>query len=394
MGTLGRVGAAIAAAALLLGTAALPAAAEAASGRLDRDKNIEGEALNIEGRKDTYQASLLHLDLNGGGHLKVYCVEINVGATEQRDMVEQPWDSYPNPNSPFHANRGKINWVLHNGFPFKSLDELNTLDLDFAADGLETNEAVSATQAAIWHFSDGVNLKQSAPSTRQDANQDIWALYKYLIDNAQDLAEQPTPVLQINPETATGEAGGLVGPFTVSTNGAITEIIGELPEGVELTDADGKPVAPADITDGTELFFKVAAGTAAGEAAFGLKTLAKVDIGRLFVVEGYHDQGRGKGPAQSLIVAESSETKVEDRATGTWTVPTTTTTTAPTTTEPAPSSTTTTEAPAPSTTPAPPVPGDDLPDTGANILVPVLVGIGLLGAGAGALIWQRRRKTA
>ena len=391
MGMLGRAGAALAATALLVGTAALPAAAEAASGRLTGAKD-EGVGLNIEGRKDVYQASLLHLDLKGGGTLKVYCVEINVGATQRRDMVEQPWDSYPNAESPFHANRGEINWVLHNGYPFKSLEDLNKLELGFAEDGLEAHEAISATQAAIWHFSDGVNLNLADASDRDDANQDIVALYKHLVEKAEKLAEQPKPVLEINPADVDGQAGGLVGPFTVTTNGKITEIAKELPEGVELTDDKGNAVDANAIADGAKLFLKVPADVEAGEGSFGLSTLSKVDIGRLFIVDGYHDKTEGKGPAQSLIVAESEETKAEDTASAKWSAAPTTPPSSTTTTPPAP---TTTSAPAPTTpsTPAP-VPGDDLPDTGANILVPVLVGVGLLAAGAGALLWQRRRKSA
>ncbi|MFC7618603.1 thioester domain-containing protein [Actinokineospora soli] len=348
-------------------------------------------ALNIVGRKDTYQASLLHLDLHGGGTLKVYCVEINVGATEKRDMVEHPWDSYPNEESPFNANSGKINWVLHNGYPFQSLEDLNALELGFAEDGLEEHEAISATQAAIWHFSDGVDLNLEDASDRDDANQDIVALYKHLVEKAEVLEKQPKPVLEINPDAVEGEAGGLVGPFTVTTNGTITEIEKELPEGVELTDDKGAPVTADKIADGAKLFLKVPADAEAGEGAFGLSTLSKVDIGRLFVVDGYHDNAKGKGPAQSLIVAESEQTKVSDTAAAKWAIaPTTPPSTTTTTTPPV---TTTTSAPAPTTTPAP-APGDDLPNTGANILVPVLVGVGLLGAGAGALIWQRRRKSA
>ncbi|MGX7823532.1 Cys-Gln thioester bond-forming surface protein [Actinokineospora sp. 24-640] len=391
MGKLGRVGAALAATALLVGTAALPAVAEAAKGRLDKDNKVEGVGLNIVGRDGAYQASLLHLDMHGGGHLKVYCVEINVGATDQQDMVEVPWDGYPNANSPFHVNRGKLNWVLHHGFPVKNIAELNKLDLGWSQDGLEQHEAVSATQAAIWHFSDGVELDKDDPSDRDDANQDIWALYEYLTTEAVDQGMQPTPVLEINPETVEGETGELVGPFTVTTNGQITKILGELPEGVQLTDADGNEVKVTDIDDGTKLFLKIPADAEAGNGTFGLTTLSKVDVGRLFVGEDY-----AKHPAQSLIVAQSAETKVEAMAKGVWSVartvpPTTTTATTVPTTTTAPVTT----APPTTTSVAPaPVPSDELPNTGASILVPILVGLGLLGAGAGALIYQRRRKSA
>jgi LPXTG-motif cell wall-anchored protein len=73
-------------------------------------------------------------------------------------------------------------------------------------------------------------------------------------------------------------------------------------------------------------------------------------------------------------------------------------TTTDTTTESAPATTTlVSTSPAPTTTSVAVVPvndEDELASTGASILVPLLAGIGLLGAGAGALFFVRRRNTA
>lgn len=73
--------------------------------------------------------------------------------------------------------------------------------------------------------------------------------------------------------------------------------------------------------------------------------------------------------------------------------PTTTTTTSEST--PVESTTTTTEAaPASTTTTVSPVPvanEDELASTGASILVPLLIGVGLLGGGAALLVVMRRR---
>ncbi|MGQ0839697.1 thioester domain-containing protein [Actinokineospora sp.] len=379
---LGRAGAALAAATVMVSMAALPASAEAARGRLT-DAKTEGVSVNIVGKSDSLQASLLHLKLSDGTVLKMYCVEINVGASRDQDMVEVAWDSYPNDDSPFNDNRGKINWVLHHGFPSTSLKTLNDLDLAWGEDGLEEHEAISATQAAVWHFSDDVDLNLDNPSTRADANDDIRALYKYLVDNAKDDKEQPTPALEINPAEVDGEAGKLVGPFKVTTNGTITKLTADLPDGVEVTDGQGNVLTADKIKNGTEVFLKVPADAEAGEGGFKLSVESKLDTGRLFVGEDYV-----KNPAQSLIVAESENAKLDAEAKGSWTVtPTTppTTTTPPATT--VPPTTTTTVAPAPQ-------PKNDLPDTGASILLPVLIGLGLVGAGAGALIYQRRRKSA
>lgn len=390
----GRAGVALAATAGIAVMAAAPVAAEPAKGTLTREKTT-GLELNIVGMAKPIDASLMHMRLADGSTLKVYCVEIHTDARHDQAMVERPWDSYPNAQSPFHANRNKINWVLHHGYPATSLDELRKLKLAWSPDGLEEYEAIAATQAAIWHFSDGTKLDESDPTagdenSHEDANPDILALYKHLTADARDDAEHPTPVLEINPDAVEGKAGTLVGPFKVTTNGAITEIAADLPDDVEITDAEGEELKAEEIADGTDVFFKVPAGAEDGEGSFKLTTKSKVDVGRLFVGEDY-----AKVPAQSLIVAESEETSIDAEAKATWKAApvTTTTSVAPTTG----ATTTTPQAVAPTTTPSvSPVAQakNDLPDTGASILVPVLVGLGLLGAGAGALIYQRRRKSA
>ncbi|CRK60964.1 hypothetical protein [Alloactinosynnema sp. L-07] len=391
--SLRRAGVAIAAAAATLTLAALPAAADPVVGRVQHEPKAEGWEVNMGGGNlGEIQPTLFTLKLNDGSTLRVYCVEIHVNLNHDEDMVEVPWDEYPVQDSPFHLNRAKVNWALHNGFPGKTLAELNAIPgLEWSEDGLEEREAISATQAAVWHFSDDVDLNQKNPTpTREDAEKDVLALYNYLVGEANvGIEDQPTPALEVNPDAKSGEAGKLVGPFTVSTNGGITEIVKKLPEGVSLTDKDGKEIAAGDIKDGTELYLKVPAGAAAGSGEFQLKGESKLDTGRLFVVENRDKRG------QSLIVADSQLIKVEAGAKGDWKVaPTTPPSTTTTTTTTAPSTTTTTTAPPVTTTTTPVPPGSDLPDTGASILLPVLIGVGLVGAGTGAVLYQRRRRSA
>lgn len=385
MGTrfpLRRAGAVLAVASAALMLAAVPAsAADPVKGRWLEKEGTRGVGVRVSPSWVT-EPVLSKFRLSDGTKLDVYCVEIHIGATGDRDMVEVPWDKHP--KDTFHKNSGKINWVLHNSVPRKDLKDLQALpglgDLDEA-------EAIGATQAAIWHFSDGINVVESDPTPHKpEAAKDVLALYKHLIGSAADIAPKPAPELKISPESAKGAAGELIGPFKVATNGPVAEIVESLPEGVTITDKDGKEIAAKDIKDGAELFLKVPADAKAGDGSFVLKGMSKVEIGRLFMVEGY-----AKDPAQSLIVADSSELKVEATAKGEWKaapVTTTTPTTSPETTTP-----TTTVVPT-TTTVAPTPQGSDLPDTGASILVPALVGLGLVGAGAGALIYQRRRRSA
>jgi TQXA domain-containing protein/LPXTG-motif cell wall-anchored protein len=388
-----RFGAALAGAAALVLVAAAPAAADPVTGSVDPSANVIGYQVNVgDDWLGTIPTNLLGFTLSDGTKLGMYCVEIHTDIDEDHDMVERPWDDYPNADSPFHDNRAKINWVLHHGYPARSLDALSAQFPD-AHDGIDALEAIAATQAAVWHFSDGVDLNRDDPlsgdgSDAQDA-EDALALYDYLVgaDNT-GIGEQPAPTLALDPTELSGNAGERIGPFTVTTSGTIENLTANLPDGVKITDADGTELTAATIADGTELYLDVPAGTADGNGSFELTASAAVDTGRLFVGENYDEH-----PTQSLIVAKAEKTTLTVSATGTWTTapttpPTTTTTTDTTTT--VPPTTTTTEAP-----PAPqPKNDDNLAETGASVLAPVLIGLVLVGAGLAAMLVVRRRKKA
>ncbi|HEV2782323.1 MAG TPA: thioester domain-containing protein [Actinophytocola sp.] len=367
---------------------ALPASAEPATGKVEGG-SADGYHVNLGGSRDNLRTSLIGFKLDDGTSLKVYCVEINTNIDRDATMVEVPWDKYPNPDSPFREHNDKINWVLHHGFPVVDEAALEKKLADKGVTlhgGLSEKEAITATQAAAWHFSDETDLDEDnpLPDGDADADADVLALYAYLTgpDNV-GMGNHPTPTLQINPETAKGEAGKRVGPFTVSTTGEIVELKATAPEGVTLTDKDGKEVTPESIKNGTEVFFTVPADAEAGEGSFELTASAHVATGRLFVGENYADK-----PTQSLIVAQSDKSTLSASAKATWTAAAVT---PPTTT----STTTTTAPPTTTTTPAPQARNTGgLASTGASIFVPVVLGLVLLGAGTGALLFLRRRRRA
>jgi TQXA domain-containing protein/LPXTG-motif cell wall-anchored protein len=321
----------------------------------------------------------------------MYCVEVHTDIDEEHDMVERPWDDYPNEDSPFNDNRAKINWVLHHGYPAKSLEAL-TAQFPDAHDGIDTLEAIAATQAAVWHFSDGTDLNRDDPlsgdgSDAEDA-EDALALYDYLTgDDNTGIGEQPTPTLSVSPAELSGAAGERIGPFTVTTSGTIEELTANLPDGVRITGADGTELTAATIADGTELFLDVPEGAVDGDGSFELKVSAAVDTGRLFVGQNYDEH-----PTQSLIVAKSEKTTLTAGASAEWaaapTTPPTSTTTTTTTTTTVPPTTTTSD------TPAPQPKNDDLAETGASVFAPILIGLVLVGAGIGAMFVVRRRKRA
>jgi TQXA domain-containing protein/LPXTG-motif cell wall-anchored protein len=371
----GGIAALAAAAAVMIGSPAALADDGAARGRVDAHGGTVGYRLNL-GKGGDYIAELFDMKLSNGSTLKLYCVQITVGLRTDVDMVERPWNKYP-AAGPFESNSAKINWVLHNGYPGTGLDALGKALKKAGVevhDGVSEREAIAATQAAVWHFSDGVNLDATKPLAEEnsaDANADVAALYAYFTgDQNKGIGEQPKPTLNIAADKTEGAAGSKVGPYSVATSGDITSLTSQLPEGVKITDADGKELKGSDVKDGSKLYVDIPAGTKPGKGAFTLKATGELDTGRLFVSENY-----AKQPAQSLIVADSEKTEVTANAAASWT-----------------------EAGAPTTAPSTPAGsnggGGELANTGVDAAVPFTVGGLLLGGGALMLLVNRRRSRA
>ncbi|WET81587.1 thioester domain-containing protein [Amycolatopsis sp. QT-25] len=374
-----RGGIAVATAAVALTMAAPAALADdgAARGRVVEGTGTEGFSVNFEGGQH-YVAKLFGLKLSDGSKLKMYCVQVEVGMRTDQDMIERPWNKYPDAASPFNKNNAKINWVLHHGYPAVAVKKIESaLGKDVKLNGgLSVEEAVTATQAAVWHFSDGKNLDRKKPLPHEEAEEsaDVLAVYDYLIgkDNV-GIGQQPKPTLDIGPAKASGATGSKLGPFSIATSGDITELTSKLPEGVKVTDADGKEIKAAAIKDGTKVYIDVPKDAKDGNGSFSLKVSGHLDTGRLFVGENY-----AKVPAQSLIVAESEKTSVVANATASWKQG---------------------GAPGPET-PAPTTPGgaesgggDELANTGASATMPLVIGGALLGAGVLMVLLVRRRRS-
>jgi TQXA domain-containing protein/LPXTG-motif cell wall-anchored protein len=368
-----------AAAAVMVGAPSALADDGAARGRVSENAGTVGYRINLDGGGD-YITKLFGFKLSDGSTLKLYCVQITVGLRTDVDMVERPWSKYPAANSPFEKNSAKINWVLHNGYPGVKLDALGSaLEKQGvkAHDGISEREAIAATQAAVWHFSDGVNLNLKKPLAEDnpaEANADVAALYGYLTGDQNKGIGAPKPTLNIASPKTEGAAGTKIGPFDVATTGDVTSLTTELPDGVKVTDADGKELKSTDVKDGSKLYVDVPADAKPGKGSFSLKVSGQLDTGRLFVSENY-----AKQPAQSLIVADSEKTQVTAKAAVEWAeagaVPSTT-------------------APAPSTPAGSTGGGGDLANTGVDAAVPFTIGGLLLGGGALMLLLNRRRSRA
>lgn len=375
--TAARLAAATCTATLALGLAATTASADQTAPVPDAtliDGEDNGLPVNVDEMVGV-NAHLFTLQLANGPTFNTYCVELRTDVDSHHpDMIEVPWDSYPDPSSPFHLNRAHVNWILHNSYPGVDVESLSTAVGTEFTDGLSTDEAIAATQAAIWHFTDDAALaddevKDTDEETPVDTgtDNDVRAVYDYLIGGANvGISEQPVPELALEPASGSGTAGEAIGPLTVSTTAESAALTAELPDGVTLVDAAGNEVADA-VANGAELFVDVPRDAEAGNATIQLSASAELSIGRLWI--GAENK---EFPTQSMILATSEATSVDVTGTVEW--------------EAAPEEET--PAPPPTQTPAP---EESLPDTGSSSMTwPLIAGIFLVAGGIGAVALRRR----
>jgi len=388
--TLGRATLAASAAALLAFGLAAPAAADPAQtyegsvrGKYTGNAQ-EGETVTVNGER--VGTNLFNLELEDGTVLTTYCIDLETEIRGGAWYQEDDWANYPGQGD--FAAPGRVHWILQNSYP-----SVSAADLAAAAGASPRTteaQALAATQAAIWHYTNGADLGRAPGETT--------AIYRYLLETAQDLPQEPGPALSVSPETASGTAGETVGEFTVATNASDVPVSLTAPEGVALVDIEtGEAVET--VGDGDRVGFSVPAGADAGEASFSLETAATVETGRLFKGE------NADKPTQTLITAEGDETTVSASASASWAegdveVPPSEEPTEPgePTEEPSePES----PAPSPSDEPSekPSPPADDnneptLPVTGGALAGLVAAGLAALGAGGGAIYLSRKRKAA
>ncbi|WP_306366673.1 thioester domain-containing protein [Nocardiopsis sp. CC223A] len=380
---LGRTTVAAGAAALLAFGLAAPAAADnAARAQYTGMTGPDGVAI-VMGDKET-RATLFELTLEDGDTLSAYCIDLETYTRDNAWYVEDDWANYPGRGD--FSEPGKVHWVLQHGYPTVSAQKLGA---EVRLPRLTESEAMAATQAAIWHFTNGVDL------TRAPGN--VTKLYDHLVENAEDLSQEPGPSLSVTPGEESGEAGSIVGGFTIETNSETAIAVVEdpaNPDGVDLVDMDGNPVT--EVENGDKVGFEVPAGTEAGQASFSLETTAEVSAGRLFQGEDPNN------PTQTLITAKKETVTVSASATATWTAGEEPSPSPSPSEEPSESpepSPTPSESPSTPASPEPSNPADDrdepsLPVTGGALAGLVAAGIAALGAGGGAIYLSRKRKAA
>ncbi|TCO64441.1 thioester domain-containing protein [Actinocrispum wychmicini] len=370
--------------AIALMAAAIPASADAAKG-VFAGRAESGPGVNVKphggGKDEFFETDLFKLKV-GDDVLKTYCVDIHTDIIDDAQYDEVPWGEHTAPDSTFKKNAAKINWLLHFGYPSVDPDKLQKAIGGNWTHDLSNREALAGTQASAWHYSDNVDLDLDNPIGTENPNNDtaenVVKVYKYLTDDKNNvgIGDQPAPELTLNPQKLAGKTGSLIGPFTVTTNAPDVVVSAQVPQGVELTDKDGKKLpdagsaamkAKAAASDKFDFFVKVPEGTPDGKADITVKGNVSLTLGRLFVSK------KGDKTSQAMILAATQKVKLQTAGEASWS--------AAGTTPP------TTEAPTPQAK-------NELANTGASVLTPIIIGVVLVAGGVGALIFQRRRRRA
>ncbi|MCX4449092.1 Cys-Gln thioester bond-forming surface protein [Streptomyces sp. NBC_01789] len=273
----------------------VPAHQGGATAVLDGLKTFDTAYVHADGKKDKVSAGLFEMNVDGGGTLKTYCIDIHNHTQDQAKYLETPWNQ-----TSLNSNKdaGKILWILQHSYP--QVNDLSEL-AKAAGTGTLTNETAAAgTQVAIWRFSDHVDV------TAEDEQAEKLADW---LENSATVTAEPKASLALDPVAVSGRSGERLGPVTVHTNAGQATVTppADLASGVKVTDKAGKPVTTA--SDGDQLYFDVPAGSEEGTAALTVQATTSVPVGRAFA---------GVTKSQTQILAGSSDSTVSAAATASW----------------------------------------------------------------------------
>ncbi|MHA3684110.1 VaFE repeat-containing surface-anchored protein [Leucobacter sp. HY1908] len=243
-----------------------------------------------------------------------YCIEHDLSSRSNTEAIVGDFTEFLGSNHFVDsAVQGKVLWVLANGYPAVSLTDLE------AAAGiteLTENDAIEATQYAIWRYTD----------LAWDAD------WNWETDNSKDLYWYLVNGVNTHPGLAPGDAevtatiaapsgaqtsDSLVGPFVVSTNQAAVSV--STPD-FDIVDAAGNPIATDAVVDGQEIYLDVRGATTTGSATVSVSAAAGGPTGNIISVPVQGSQTPTTGShAQSIILVQASTSTAGDSADVTWT---------------------------------------------------------------------------
>ena len=302
----------------------------------------------VDDKGHTIDAGVITLTI-GRKTAEAYCVDIKHPLKEADTYQETAWKTAASGDLTVDA-LAKVQWILLHSTPQVAAEDVLkaaniTAPPRIDHKGLDLL-VYAATQAAIWHNSDGFVLGDHAGATYAV----VHGVYDYLVGQARSESE-PGPTLRIAPQTATGAVGSKVGPYTVTSSGPATLKA----TGGKIVDQHGAEIT-GPLADGTKFWLTSAA---AGKVTVDATGTGTVPTGRVFTDVKKADK------YQKIILAGSAPAQATAQAVGTFG----------------------TAAPGPSASSAP-----TLPITGASVTGAVVMAGVLLAVGTGLVLMIRRRR--
>lgn len=245
-----------------------------------------------------------------GEALLTYCIDLETDLITDHPYAEGEWTESNVPNLE------SVRWVLSNSYPNVSADALLSAsdfdgDLDAGAGVGAEVVAYVATQAAVWHYTDGFTLNSGDATVEVDgvADEAIEAVYDYLVDNTGTLPNPDEYNIEIgNLDTATYD-GEKFGPYIMQSNVGQVELAAE---GGSLVDEDGEAV---DVLAGGEEFY-ISLERASNTITIDGVASYDLPLGRVFLattpeaVASDFSQASDKEASQKLILAQPRESEL------------------------------------------------------------------------------------
>ncbi|TDP90885.1 LPXTG-motif cell wall-anchored protein/TQXA domain-containing protein [Leucobacter luti] len=209
--------------------------------------------------------------------------------------------------------QGKVLWLLAHSYPALSLEEFGAAS---GVPGISRNDAIEATQYAIWRYTD---LTFDADWFWETPDSE--AAYWYLVNGA-NASSGATPAdfavtASITGPTTVQSGGSLIGPFTVSTNQPSVAVTVDPTRA--LTDSAGAPIDATSVHNGDEIFLDLRASHAAGSATVSVAAAGASSTGTVVSVP----TPSGSTPsaadhAQSMVLVAPSTATTRAAATVEW----------------------------------------------------------------------------
>lgn len=265
----------------------------------------------------SWQARPVLFTVNTGdaGTYHAYCLELTVQPDRTSPTVTSSWGDFKGENA-FKTDesvRRKVAWIIHNSYPTSSLE-----DVARAAGirELAVSQAITATQSAIWHLTDGVDPDFTAlasEDTHGVDSQAIAAVYRYLIspENVGIVQEELHTGVTLNVPDRRDFAGERLGPFNVETGYPFVAVT--VPAGFTVENEAGEVVDASHVPAREAFYMRTGDVRDAGDAEIGVSIDTARFHGSLIT-----PMASPERHGQTLVMVREEKMRMTDTATISW----------------------------------------------------------------------------